>query len=98
MKFFVGCRVRLIHPVEIKNYGKEGFFAGWQDTPKGTVFSNFPGAVQDFNANCLVVWDCDPDCDACQHTDQLEVVVPDDAKSRTLKQLESLQELLVCED
>lgn len=97
-KFFVGCRVKLARPQHMKNYGIEGFFAGWEDTPKGTVFpsfSTFPGGIQEFDANCMVVWDRDPDFDSCQHTDQLDVVLPDGAQPSNMsvdELLESVQE------
>lgn len=73
----------------------EGFFAGWEDTPKGTVFTNFDNEVQEFDANCMVVWDRDPNHEACQHTDQLEVVLPDGAQPSSMSMdelLESMEE------
>lgn len=97
-KFFIGCRVKLARPQNMENYGIEGFFAGWEDTPKGTVFPHCNDGAQEFDANCLVVWDRDPDWDACQHTDQLDVVLPNGAQPSTMsvdELLENVQEDVV---
>ena len=97
-KFFIGCRVKLARTQNMENYGMEGFFAGWEDTPKGTVFSHCNDGAQEFDANCLVVWDRYTDWDSCQHTDQLEVVLPDGAQPSDMsveELLESLKENVV---
>lgn len=31
-KFFVGCRVKLVHPLDMKNFGSEGFLESFEQT------------------------------------------------------------------
>lgn len=93
-KFFVGCRVKLVHPLDMKNFGSEGFLESFEQTV-------WEDGVNSLYCNCQVVWDDDePDDVRWQNLDQLEVISPNGAQPSTMSMeelLESLQEdTLVC--
>ncbi len=96
-KFFIGCRVKLIHPLDAKDFGLEGFLESFEQTNEYTVWAE---GVTPSYCNSEVLWDDEPDMVCWQNLDQLEVITPDGAQPSTMSMeelLESLQEdTLVC--
>ena len=81
-KFFIGCRVKLIRPIDKFDFGVEGFIESFEKTDEDILDHE--------HCNCEVVWDDQPDEIYVQHTDQLEVVLPDGAQPSNM----SIEELL----
>ena len=88
-KFFIGCRVKLIHPVDQKDFGLEGFLESFEESEAELA----SGEV--VICDCEVVWDDEPNVVCPQDLDQLQVVLPDGAQPSTMSMdelLESVQE------
>lgn len=89
MKFFIGCRVKLIHPLDQKDFGLEGFLESLEESEAELASGEFE------ICDCQVVWDDDPNEIYAQNLDQLEVILPDGAQPSTMSMdelLESVQE------
>lgn len=94
-KFFIGCRVKLIHPLNQKDFGLQGFLESFEESEAELA----SGEV--VICDCEVVWDDEPNVVCPQDLNQLEIVLPDGAQPSTMSMdelLESVQELVVCAD